>query len=683
MTTTWRPSEIIIHNSVVDDPITQNILRLCPNVPIESVDKSSPNVVKDASNILSAISDEASVQGRIVTGKRVLYVSPAGNDVVKPFEFEEDRMVCPEFEKLILTSNGCYYNCDWCFLKSTYRANQNYITVRVEYDAIKEQILKVLKTASPPVMFNTGEMGDSLSLEHLTGAAREFIPWFAEQANGYMYMLTKSDNVRSILNLEHKGHTVLAWSINSALVAHQFETGASKVVDRLRAARDAQAAGYPVRIRLDPIVPVKDWKRLYSEEIKAIFDYVKPERITLGTLRFEPALYNQRSSYFTPRLVKLLDSLEIQPMLDKAKLDSGKQSVGKYSFTPETRSEIFQFAINEIRKHSECDIALCKETHDVWQAVGLNPAQCKCVCKYGSVDMSIKPEEVSEMTTTKKTKSKPAAKPKKSDASKPAEPEVDRKKSTEEYKTRELYDLDIELLSPDPEQPRKTFDDEELKVLASSIKRHGVLQPILFRKNEDGYLIIVTGERRYQASLIENQTTIPAICTEGKPSEIALVENLLRVDLSSIEEAEALYRLSVDENYTNKLLASVIGKAESTVSELLSINKIPQKLRDLYRSNRKLSKRILVEVAKADESKMKTMLKKAAANELNRDEARAEVQKRTREVDAVFKAMVGGLKTRLNDTIIADLDDAKKQQIISELDGLLVVLHAKLGELRG
>jgi spore photoproduct lyase len=73
-----------------------------------------------------------------------------------------------------------FINAIWCYLKLTYRANFPYITVKVQYNKIKTQLEKWLEKSPPPVMFNSGELADSLALDHLTGAGREFIPWFGK-----------------------------------------------------------------------------------------------------------------------------------------------------------------------------------------------------------------------------------------------------------------------------------------------------------------------------------------------------------------------------------------------------------------------------------------------------------------------------------------------------------------------
>jgi ParB family chromosome partitioning protein len=209
----------------------------------------------------------------------------------------------------------------------------------------------------------------------------------------------------------------------------------------------------------------------------------------------------------------------------------------------------------------------------------------------------------------------------------------------EELVGRKLYDVPLDYLSTDPDQPRKYFDDEAMVELENSIKKHGVLQPLLFRRAEDGQLFIVSGERRYRASQSAGQQTIPAIYNDGKNNaEIALVENLLRENLNPVEEAEALKKLKDDESYTHEELSTVIGKAVSTISEILSLNKLPAEIKDECREDAKYSRRTLVEIAKADTSEAMTALfEKYKKMELKSDGVRAAAREQASPSEAMKK----------------------------------------------
>ncbi len=120
----------------------------------------------------------------------------------------------------------------------------------------------------------------------------------------------------------------------------------------------------------------------------------------------------------------------------------------------------------------------------------------------------------------------------------------------EDVSKESIVELDIEELRPNPYQPRHVFDNEALEELASSIKEHGVFQPIIVKKSIKGYEIIA-GERRFRASKLAGKKTIPAIIrdfTDEQMMEIALLENLQREDLTVIEEATAYQKMLTNLN---------------------------------------------------------------------------------------------------------------------------------------
>ena len=381
----WKPQEIIIHEKVRQDPVTLSIVKQCPGIPIISVNTGIPHHIVQRSEILSKAGSR--MLDKILAGKKVLYIAPA-KKVVDVFEMPDDRMVCPHFDRLKLASNGCFYQCDWCYLKLTYRTVFPFITIRVQYDKIKKQLSKKISRTTDPVIFNSGELADSLSMEHLTGAAKEFIPWFGQNERAYLFMLTKSDTVEGILDLPHNNHTIVAWSIKNEWISKQFEIGAPPFEMRLEAACTVQSAGYPVRIRLDPIVPFPGWKEAYAKTIQKIFSRISPERVTIGTLRFEGGFYAMRNTFFTtgPFLPHCLEKMV--PMFAPKKFPGLKKpKSGKYSFPESERVHIFSFIIKEIRKHSDCRIALCKESASVWNNVNLPLSKCSCVCQLDYADM--------------------------------------------------------------------------------------------------------------------------------------------------------------------------------------------------------------------------------------------------------------------------------------------------------
>ena len=142
--------------------------------------------------------------------------------------------------------------------------------------------------------------------------------------------------------------------------------------------------------------------------------------------------------------------------------------------------------------------------------------------------------------------------------------------------------LNLDELRSNPYQPRKNFDEESLNELASSIKEHGVFQPIIAKKSIKGYEI-VAGERRVKASKLAGLTTIPAIIkdfTDEEMMEIALLENLQRENLSALEEAEAYNALKTRLNLTQEQLATKVGKSRSYVTNMLGLLTLPNEIKD-------------------------------------------------------------------------------------------------------
>ncbi|MEJ7343815.1 ParB/RepB/Spo0J family partition protein [Staphylococcus haemolyticus] len=141
-----------------------------------------------------------------------------------------------------------------------------------------------------------------------------------------------------------------------------------------------------------------------------------------------------------------------------------------------------------------------------------------------------------------------------------------------------IQKIDLSKIKANPYQPRKTFDDDRLSDLATSIQTHGVLQPIVLRQTVQGYYIVV-GERRFRASQLAGLTEIPAIIKELSDSdmmELAIIENLQREDLNAIEEAESYQRLMNDLGLTQQKVAERLGKSRPYIANMLRLLNLPK-----------------------------------------------------------------------------------------------------------
>jgi ParB family chromosome partitioning protein len=148
---------------------------------------------------------------------------------------------------------------------------------------------------------------------------------------------------------------------------------------------------------------------------------------------------------------------------------------------------------------------------------------------------------------------------------------------------KDIVEINLSELRSNPYQPRKVFDEAKLQELASSIKEHGVFQPIIVKKSIKGYEI-VAGERRVKASELAGKETIPAIIkdfTDEEMMEIALLENIQRENLNAIEEAEAYKKLIIALEITQDELARRVGKSRSYVTNMIGILRLPKEVQSL------------------------------------------------------------------------------------------------------
>ena len=186
------------------------------------------------------------------------------------------------------------------------------------------------------------------------------------------------------------------------------------------------------------------------------------------------------------------------------------------------------------------------------------------------------------------------------------------------YLKGRLYKMKIAELQPDPEQARKFMDPIALKELAASISQHGVLTPIQFRQNAEGEPVIVSGHRRVRAAGMAGRTEIPATFTAGDTRLQGFVENIQREGLLPIEEAEEMDRLMGAYNLNQTQLAEAIGKDQPHVSRTLTLNRLPDDIRNVCRTNPSFSKATLLDFARmktetAMRRKFDNYMKKAAA----------------------------------------------------------------------
>ncbi|HLB70960.1 MAG TPA: hypothetical protein VJJ51_07940 [Candidatus Methanoperedens sp.] len=276
-----------------------------------------------------------------------------------PLPEEKTDIICPHFLEL-KWANGCSYDCAWCFLQGTFRftGKQPRQKDRIK---VKEHISTFLNNGSLPEVLNSGELCDSLLSENSDDPFSKFIiPLFESQKKHKVLFLTKSTNVENLLRIDQHENVIMSFSLNAPAVSNKWEK-APEVEDRIEAARKVSDAGYETRIRIDPMVPVFEWEEHYTGLIE-IFEQFLPERITLGSLRGLQSTINYSKD---KTWVKYL---------------SEKSNWGK-KIDSEIRFEMYSTLIDYLKNnYGYTNVALCKETVEIWEKMELDYMKIKCNC---------------------------------------------------------------------------------------------------------------------------------------------------------------------------------------------------------------------------------------------------------------------------------------------------------------
>jgi len=276
---------------------------------------------------------------------------------------------CAKFYKLT-AYNNCNFWCEYCYLYLTFRT-QPVSTHFINYEKMYDEIIKFDRSKTPKSLrvLNLGELGDPLAVDHITGFAKQIIPFMPEHApRTRLLFLTKSDCVDDILSLDHGGQSIISFSVNTDTVFQQLEHRTASPDSRLIAAAKAQKAGYEIRLRIDPIIFYSTWEKDYIALVDKIFKYVQPARITIGEYRPSNGLASHISSRF-PESALL--------KVNKSLVREGK----KLRYPKNLRVKMFGTIIDAIKKHkSDIDISLCKEQPEIWKALGLGMKGLSCNC---------------------------------------------------------------------------------------------------------------------------------------------------------------------------------------------------------------------------------------------------------------------------------------------------------------
>ncbi|MBI4158005.1 MAG: ParB/RepB/Spo0J family partition protein [Candidatus Yanofskybacteria bacterium] len=265
----------------------------------------------------------------------------------------------------------------------------------------------------------------------------------------------------------------------------------------------------------------------------------------------------------------------------------------------------------------------------------------------------------------------------------------DAKHITPELKKDSVFYVEINKVRPNPEQPRRDFDDEGLKELSKSIRKYGVLQPLLVSKVEEEsnrgmnvYYQLIAGERRLRGAKLAGLPHVPVIIRDDLEEprvnlEVALIENLQRTDLNPLEEAEAYDRLAKEFSLTQKEIAEKVAKSREVVANAIRLLGLPKDIRDSLRSGKLSRAHARALLAFSDEKKQREMYQQILAGGIS-----------SKEVESIASTVKKGKSSAKKDSKFLELEKNLAETLetpvlihSTEKGGKIVIRFATLQDL--
>lgn len=284
-----------------------------------------------------------------LTGHGAFYWRRSGS---RQHRLETGTVCTPAWQ--LHTIRGCHYRCAYCGLG-------HYVNIIMNMEEFVNALPGLIaEHASGQGLFQYDNGTDTVSFEPEYGGSRLMIDFFAGRKNQFLELYVgKSANVDFLLDYDHRGHTVCCWSLSGRTQSREFEWLSATMEERIQASRKCEEAGYHVRHRFSPIVPVKNWREEIREMIELLFANCSPEVITFETLRY--TTYDHLRSDFD---LDLLDPefVDIMRNDDREDVQFGEE------VPPEYRRKIYRFVIDELERVSpQTPYAFCRELRDTWE----------------------------------------------------------------------------------------------------------------------------------------------------------------------------------------------------------------------------------------------------------------------------------------------------------------------------
>ncbi len=272
---------------------------------------------------------------------------------------------------------GCPHSCAYCHVGDL-------LNIMLNLEELADRAEEFIRAHRRQRLYKFDNYTDTICLEPEYGASQIMVERFAEFARRadvpdvYLMLYTKSDNVGHLLDLDHAGRTIVNWTLSGATQSALIERGAPPSGARIAAARQCQDAGYTVRVRFSPIVPVETWRDEYRELIARMFEHIEPDIITFDVLGWMSAQAMDRSMDLSLLDAPYREEIERQ-------IAAGEEHPTKHVFPHPLRREVLRFVTETIRAHRrDTRLAICNETFQMWAELGPHlgqePGSYHCCC---------------------------------------------------------------------------------------------------------------------------------------------------------------------------------------------------------------------------------------------------------------------------------------------------------------
>jgi hypothetical protein len=265
---------------------------------------------------------------------------------------------------------GCVFRCAYCGFG-------RYILFSLDVERLVDGLDTVFSQRPRQRLYKYSNMTDLPPFEPEYDAVAPMIRRFAREDGRYLMLFTKSDHVDWLLDLDHNGRTIISWSLSSDTASREVDRRAATLGERIEAMRRCERAGYLVRARLSPIVPVRHWREEYRELFERLFAACRPDVVTLELLGWFD--FDDLPKLISPRL---LDA-EAYAAAEAAREALRGRRDGP--FTRETHETVYRFCIETVAELSPgTPVAICHGTPDIWRslgaAMGMTPERYICNC---------------------------------------------------------------------------------------------------------------------------------------------------------------------------------------------------------------------------------------------------------------------------------------------------------------